>query len=538
MSDPTRSSSAPELETVTNWPLIIGSLLVVVVPAVLVAGLALFSALTTPRATAPLPVVRTEAPSLTESRSSVPVRTAAVVAGETELASVVKVVPQPPAGRPISRVERTESPLIEVKPEQLPSVAVRLGSARSREKKESPKPSSPIEARALTDAELRELLDKVPELDLRAVKQGSAEVRKAYLTALKKKSGDPGTGLVAYLAGRPDLAGLPLRLGGACRLTPEAAKGLGTLSRFVRELQATRDRDMTDTLAIRAGRSPDDPYLEFVDLEGPDRRMGARLLSEIPAPREESSVSLEHMLQMEGPLIRTHLVDCLARVKSVTATEAVARRAVFDSAPEVRRAAVRALRDRPPVQVRPILLSALRHPWPPAADHAARVLVALEDREVVPALEELLKQDDPCAPTLDRDGRWVRRELVRVNHLRNCQLCHPPSLSRDDPVSGPVPTPGKPLPALYYVREGAEIVRADITFIKQDFSVLQRVSAPEKWPEMQRFDFFVRSRPLTPAETDEHEKTLASRSSRAEPAYYPQREAVAWALAELKKEKK
>ena len=39
------------------------------------------------------------------------------------------------------------------------------------------------------------------------------------------------------------------------------------------------------------------------------------------------------------------------------------------------------------------------------------------------------------------------REIVRVNHLGNCILCHAPSTDRADLVRGAVPTPGQALPA-------------------------------------------------------------------------------------------
>src|SRR5262249_29981030 len=148
------------------------------------------------------------------------------------------------------------------------------------------------------------------------------------------------------------------------------------------------------------------------------------------------------------------------------------------------------------------LLDGLRYPWAPAADHAAEALVALNDREAIPPLAELLGGPDPAGPAplafhdIDRahlayhnidpaqlaaapgspepwrspavalderqgGGRRTRlmadpgglpqsikasdgevyavREVVRVNHLRNCLLCHPPSLADGDMVRGAVP---------------------------------------------------------------------------------------------------
>ncbi len=41
----------------------------------------------------------------------------------------------------------------------------------------------------------------------------------------------------------------------------------------------------------------------------------------------------------------------------------------------------------------------------------------------MPALEKLLDEPAPDAP-FKQGGKWLKRELVRVNHLRNCLLCH------------------------------------------------------------------------------------------------------------------
>ncbi len=43
-------------------------------------------------------------------------------------------------------------------------------------------------------------------------------------------------------------------------------------------------------------------------------------------------------------------------------------------------------------------------------------------------------------------------------------------------------------------------VRADVTYLKQDFSIAQEVIKADPWPKLQRFDFFVRTREATLAE--------------------------------------
>lgn len=66
-------------------------------------------------------------------------------------------------------------------------------------------------------------------------------------------------------------------------------------------------------------------------------------------------------------------------------------------------------------------------------------------------------------------------------------------------------------------------VRADVTYLIQDFSVPLEVPKAHPWPGEQRFDFFVRTR-----QVDEP----ARKESPDEPSY-PQRDAVLFALQKL-----
>jgi hypothetical protein len=99
----------------------------------------------------------------------------------------------------------------------------------------------------------------------------------------------------------------------------------------------------------------------------------------------------------------------------------------------------------------------------------------------------------------------VVRELVRINHARNCQLCHAPSSSATDAARATVPSPNQPLPSSFSVeyyqsKSSEEIVRADVTYLRQDFSGLLPVLNPGPWPARQRYDFFVRARPAAAGE--------------------------------------
>jgi hypothetical protein len=176
-----------------------------------------------------------------------------------------------------------------------------------------------------------------------------------------------------------------------------------------------------------------------------------------------------------------------------------------------------------------VLLDGFRYPWAPVAAHAAETLVALDDRAALFRLATLLDEPDPSEPVCNGDKKWVVREVVCVNHLRNCLLCHAPSTAVSDPLRGIVPVPGERLPRVYYSSQRGDFVRADVTYLRQDFSLMQRIAKPGRWPEWQRFDYLVRTRELTADELAAHrEKPRPSRF-----VSYPQREAVRFALREL-----
>ena len=99
----------------------------------------------------------------------------------------------------------------------------------------------------------------------------------------------------------------------------------------------------------------------------------------------------------------------------------------------------------------------------------------------------------------------VAHELVRVNHLRNCLLCHAPAERLQTPAEtlvAEVPVPTEPLPdtSSYGRSDSNLLVRIDVTYLRQDFSAMLDVRdwSAESWTPSQRFDFFVRRRVLAP----------------------------------------
>jgi hypothetical protein len=322
---------------------------------------------------------------------------------------------------------------------------------------------------------------------------------------------------------RPDLAGLPLRRGKACRLPEPAAAHFDECSRILRG-QVSNSHQLRKTLA---GDSRENKWL-----------------------KSESVPVLMQMLMAEAVTVREVLTEQLLRIRSNTATAALAQLALFDLSPQVRARAVVALADRPTRDFERVLLGGFEYPWPAVADHAAEAIVALKMKETLPDLARLLTEPDPTAPYVKpgSDRRSVK-EMVRVNHLQNCLLCHPPSFRTQDRVRGVDPTSDPPReqvvpPKGQVVRKYYEaspeqqkgpsrtlFVRADVTYLKQDFSRMLPVANPGKLPSVQRFDYFVRERPATEREIAESVPVGRNAPSIVGPS--ERQNAVMFALREL-----
>jgi hypothetical protein len=342
--------------------------------------------------------------------------------------------------------------------------------------------------RRFTDEEdLRKQLLLVPEVSLNTV---PGTVQGLFVLGNQvREAGGAYPGPMAMASERADLAGLPFRSGIDCQLGKEPAENLQALSRRLRVLvEASIPKGSGDV-------RPD------ADLLRQQLRQADWLKSDvIPAVLQ--------LFQGENKPVRLVMIELLSKIRDPRATEALATRAVFDLAAEVRDAAVQALKDRPSEDYRTVLTTALRYPWEPVADHAAEALETLRVKDVAPELVKLLDEPDPRGPFTEgpaKRPRTVVRELVRINHLGNCLLCHCPSFTLTDLVRGSVPTPGRELPApvttpQYYDRGDGAFVRADVTYLRQDFSVMQTVSNPGAWPANQRYDYLVRTRPATAQE--------------------------------------
>jgi hypothetical protein len=383
--------------------------------------------------------------------------------------------------------------------------------------KDSSRPPALKRRAQTTEAELLAQLRSIAvEVDvhegnrLSYVKELVDSVRPAEPTKDQARRRSSPVHTLAVLKEREDLQGLPLIGEPECNKATVAARLMERVSKDVRDSVAQYLGSADASLAVRHGN---------------ENGLVPPLANVADRYSRPQITTLMQMFQPQGPGVRKKLVDLLAEWDDPQAGVLLARRAVFDLSPEVRASAVAALRKRPWREYRQVLMDALRYPWPPAADHAAEALVAIRDPDMAPSLIGLLDKPDPRRPYFDDKKRPVKAQLVAVNHLRNCLLCHAPSFDSADPGRGLVPEPGQPLAPRYYDSNGSRTIfaRADVTYLKQDFSAFQPVAKADPWPKEQRFDYLVRHREVAAAEVDDADMATT----------YPQREAVLFALREL-----
>jgi hypothetical protein len=313
---------------------------------------------------------------------------------------------------------------------------------------------------------------------------------------------------------RPDLAGLPFALGDACRHDRAHARKFSVALVMVK-------------MPIVFGSAPD-PAAFWKDFDEMTQRVhGDFKKNSDTAPYvPENRHIIAALMQIFTGQAPDWQVSLAKRLPSFDAsdadkqavTEALVSLAVFAPDRDVREEAQKSLTGRDTKNADAILRRGLRYPWPDVARNAADLVVQLRRTDLADELKQMLSEPDPRAPVMQKvDGKNVPvvRELVRVNHLRNCMLCHPavnaPDFLQDRSdtakighvfLSGTVPIPGTQVPTDYTVLAPPVdlLVRADATYLRQDFSRLERVPDAAPWPEMQRFDFLVRNRVVSAEE--------------------------------------
>ncbi len=121
----------------------------------------------------------------------------------------------------------------------------------------------------------------------------------------------------------------------------------------------------------------------------------------------------------------------------------------------------------------------------------------------------------------ETDGKKVAlvREMVKINHHRNCMMCHAPGnpgTVSSNAMTAEVPVQGQPLPspAEGYRQSSPDLmIRIDVTYLRQDFSAMLPVSEAHPWPDLQRFDFMVRERKLSAEEAVAYREKLTPKEA-------------------------
>jgi len=119
-------------------------------------------------------------------------------------------------------------------------------------------------------------------------------------------------------------------------------------------------------------------------------------------------------------------------------------------------------------------------------------MLKLGRNDLVSSLIDVLERPDPRAPqSREMDGKKVTvvRELVRVNHHHNCLLCHAPATetrekspasetAKLEGLTAQIPVPSESMVAYYRPSSPDILVRFDVTYLRQDFSLKLPLPTP------------------------------------------------------------
>ena len=402
---------------------------------------------------------------------------------------------------------------------------------------ETPKPA-PIKYKSrhgLSAEDLRKQLLGVPEMGLdqnaahnlyENIKPSPRKKVKEPVESLAPDVGGRFYHQLALNAGQPHLVALPWRIGTDSQIGKETAEELHVLSINL--------RGMIRQSVPKGDVRPDPSELKIL-LRTRSDGSGSKVRGNVANNpddwiKPQAVPAMMQLLQAEGAPLRELLVELLDGIKGKEASQALANRALFDLSKEVREKAVTALAQRPVQEYKSFIVEGFKSPWPAAADHAADAAAALDKKELIAELVPLLKETNPALPLTEPKRGLYMLEFVKLNHMCNCMVCHAPSQNKEDLVRGRIPIPGEDPPPLYYAERTGQFVRADITYLRQDFSVVQPVDKPGKWPGNQRYDYFLRKRPVTPVEFKAFTKMQKDKKI---PETFQQRESVLYALRAL-----
>ena len=388
---------------------------------------------------------------------------------------------------------------------------------------------TPPKAKAVARRGPADDLASVPELDLQAALPKGVDANAAaqhtaeMLAKINFLNGKQSDGFLKALRGeRADLDGLPFAMGDACRTKGERTQQFAHAVALVRQAlqNAAGAQDPTGLPAGDRFRAEGfwDQYNALCAQE--DHSASRINRDRCEAVAVERVAALMQILAPEAPDLRLGLVKYLSGVARPEATRALARLAIFSAEDEVRQAALEALQVRRERDYTDVLVTGLRYPWPAVARNSAAAVAKLGRTDLAPQLVAMLDDPDPRDPTtqeIDKKPALVVREVVRVNHHRNCMLCHAPGNAdgaSTEALKAPIPLPTEPLgtPVNGYQSSTPELLaRIDVTYLRQDFSLMQPVEDAGPWPEMQRFDFLVRTRVVSEDEAAQYREQLDKR---------------------------
>lgn len=349
------------------------------------------------------------------------------------------------------------------------------------------------------------------------------KIKKSRTTNLQNEPLEP---LKEMLESREDLKGLPIVMGDDCRMNEADSLTMHKVSLDLSRTMAFIDRATNLSSSVRQQQSPQQIKVNLY--------MAVKKIEQtLNAPERENQrlLTVDQILQARPLEMRKTFVKSLAMESSQTAANLLTCYVKYDLDESVRMLATKALSDFPRKSIRGKLLDGIDYPWTPAALHSAEALVRLNDTSAVPMLVEKLQDLNPNLMFEQTTKSYVKRELVAINHFKNCMLCHADG-DRRSRGRAVVPEWDRPIPVRYYHSNSDSLLaRADITYMRQDFSVMRNIAdenrVPKSWPESQRFDYVVKRTTLA----DEAEyKSLAERPTNEK---YQRRDAIIFALRKL-----
>lgn len=444
-----------------------------------------------------------------------------------QLPPVPSVIPAP---NPPSAAQGATPPVLPPIPSLPPRLQFTI-EANTPVKDLLPKPpKSAARGPVLTDD-----LSKVPEVEFEArpekvssdgklIEQMAYQLAKINHMNAKKRDAF----MAALLDNRADLAGLPFAMGDDCRTSGERAKQFTQAVATVRHALSGRQTVLggqvnADAGVVPAGQArPFWPaYTTLCNQEDAVRAKSDKTLAEHVTVARIGA--LMQMLAAEPAEMQVGLVKYLTGVPHIEATRALARLAIFSADDDVRLTAVDSLKVRREKDYTDILVNGLRYPWPAVAKRAADAIARIGRSDLIPELVAVLDAADPRMPKPKMVG-WtevqVVREMVKVNHHRNCAMCHAPTggsgVVPASALTAEVPIQGQSLPSPnegYRGSTPALMIRVDVTYLRQDFSTVLAVGDAHPWPEMQRFDFLVREREVTDDEATTYREKLTPKEA-------------------------